>query len=529
MLPPNGLVRRRPIALPGHTAAPSPPEPHVTPALSATVIPNGRSDALPPPGLAESGALAFADVLAGQRERLPTVTDQGAVADARPRQDASRDVGPDDAQAAQPATDAPASDAQDTALQTPTSSSAMAMTAAPVPTGFLHELATARQTAERLMASSASDGQTALPAASAATPAQDLALDPTLASALSSREAARVDSPAARPTARQSLARRPGDSPDPDTAAPTDLGAGDPATAAMPAGRANAIGSAPPALPASAATASTGGPLPASADLIGTGQPRGQPLTSTAAAARRQGASASVPPTGTAPTAESITRPAAGSRAAPGSAQAPGALPLAAEREALSARAGTVTPDAIHEAALPTTPASNATSMDPAAGLVPSPFASAAPAAGGLTLAVPATPDSAEWATAIEHQVLRLAEGDTPDVRQAQLRLDPPELGPLRIQLTLSADSASAVFTSGHPLVRAALEAALPQLTQALEQAGIRLDEAAVQDHPQRDAPSDDADRAQREPSTTADLDVLPAANPAVPRRPTTGLVDAFA
>jgi len=62
----------------------------------------------------------------------------------------------------------------------------------------------------------------------------------------------------------------------------------------------------------------------------------------------------------------------------------------------------------------------------------------------------------------------------------AQLHLNPPELGPLQITLTLDRDQASAQFVSAHALVRDAIEAAMPRLREMLADSGIALGNASV-------------------------------------------------
>lgn len=62
----------------------------------------------------------------------------------------------------------------------------------------------------------------------------------------------------------------------------------------------------------------------------------------------------------------------------------------------------------------------------------------------------------------------------------AQLHLNPPELGPMEIRLTLNHDQASAQFVSTHALVREAIEAAMPRLREMLADNGITLGNANV-------------------------------------------------
>lgn len=73
----------------------------------------------------------------------------------------------------------------------------------------------------------------------------------------------------------------------------------------------------------------------------------------------------------------------------------------------------------------------------------------------------------------------------------AELSLNPPDLGPLKITLTLDRDQASAQFVCAHAPVREAVEAAMPRLREMLADAGITLGNASV---------STDAFREQAQP-----------------------------
>ena len=65
-------------------------------------------------------------------------------------------------------------------------------------------------------------------------------------------------------------------------------------------------------------------------------------------------------------------------------------------------------------------------------------------------------------------------------IKQAQLSLNPPELGPIQVRITLSEDEASVQFASHHGVVREAMLDALPKLREMLESAGFRLTDSGV-------------------------------------------------
>ncbi|MGG4603269.1 flagellar hook-length control protein FliK [Paenalcaligenes sp. Me131] len=89
--------------------------------------------------------------------------------------------------------------------------------------------------------------------------------------------------------------------------------------------------------------------------------------------------------------------------------------------------------------------------------------------------------DSASWGQEFSKTMLSFSRQG---VQHAELRLDPPELGPLRISLKLSDNIAHAYIVSAHANVRQAVEQALPQLQQALAQNGLSLGQADVSDQP---------------------------------------------
>jgi flagellar hook-length control protein FliK len=64
----------------------------------------------------------------------------------------------------------------------------------------------------------------------------------------------------------------------------------------------------------------------------------------------------------------------------------------------------------------------------------------------------------------------------------AELSLNPPQLGSLEVRLSLSGNEAGAQFYSPNPVVRDAIEAALPRLRELMAQAGLALGDAQVHD-----------------------------------------------
>lgn len=116
------------------------------------------------------------------------------------------------------------------------------------------------------------------------------------------------------------------------------------------------------------------------------------------------------------------------------------------------------------------------------------------PARGELFL----NPDLAnpQWPSALAE---RVTFAINEKFQQADLRLNPPQLGQIELRISLVQDQASVSFSSQHVAVREAIEAALPRLREALADAGLNLvnvdvsDRSLAQDrrhsHPEQDRP----------------------------------------
>ena len=76
----------------------------------------------------------------------------------------------------------------------------------------------------------------------------------------------------------------------------------------------------------------------------------------------------------------------------------------------------------------------------------------------------------------------------TEQLQAARIQLDPPELGSLEIKIRVQQDQVSVAFSSGHQVVRDALEAQSPRLREMLEQQGVELTDVNVSDQQQQSA-----------------------------------------
>jgi flagellar hook-length control protein FliK len=90
---------------------------------------------------------------------------------------------------------------------------------------------------------------------------------------------------------------------------------------------------------------------------------------------------------------------------------------------------------------------------------------------------IPARVGTPGWDQQVGQKVIFMAAGGT---QTAQLTLNPPDLGPLQVVLSVNNDQTNVAFTSAAPEVRQALEAALPKLRETMGEAGISLGSATV-------------------------------------------------
>jgi flagellar hook-length control protein FliK len=138
------------------------------------------------------------------------------------------------------------------------------------------------------------------------------------------------------------------------------------------------------------------------------------------------------------------------------------------------------------------------------------------------------SPGKPGWNEALGERVTWMAGNK---VQNAELRLNPVELGPVRVRISIDDGNATVNFTAQHPLTRDAIEQALPRLREMLADQGLSLQNANVSEQgngehhsgPRRqdDAQAFAPDRSG--PAGNADGNVLPAARQAA------GLVDLFA
>ena len=133
---------------------------------------------------------------------------------------------------------------------------------------------------------------------------------------------------------------------------------------------------------------------------------------------------------------------------------------------------------------------------------------------------------SPEWNQELGERIVWLAENNR---QSAELQLNPRELGPLAVRISVADDVARVAFTAQNAVTRDALEAAMPQLRDMLQSQGLSLGEANVSSD---NAPAEEQTHASEHggdgtrPSTQ---DEAPEATPAARQARHDGLFDGYA
>lgn len=83
------------------------------------------------------------------------------------------------------------------------------------------------------------------------------------------------------------------------------------------------------------------------------------------------------------------------------------------------------------------------------------------------------------WGEAFQNRILWMTKGG---IQNAEIRLNPAELGPIRVQVSVEDDTAILQFTAQHNTTREAIEQALPRLREMLSDNGLTLADFGVND-----------------------------------------------
>lgn len=93
------------------------------------------------------------------------------------------------------------------------------------------------------------------------------------------------------------------------------------------------------------------------------------------------------------------------------------------------------------------------------------------------TLDIPSHINSPHWGSAVGDKVVWMLGNQN---QSAELRLNPPSLGPLEVRVSVNDGQATLSFVTPHAPVREAIEAATPRLREMLGDSGINLGDVSV-------------------------------------------------
>lgn len=111
--------------------------------------------------------------------------------------------------------------------------------------------------------------------------------------------------------------------------------------------------------------------------------------------------------------------------------------------------------------------------------------AAPAPTTAATTASIPLPLHHPQWQDAFASRVVwQVKDG----LQQVNVAINPPELGPIEVRMSLQDDKVSAHFVTAHHAVRQVIEDAMPRLREMLSQSGLNLADANVfQQAPGRD------------------------------------------
>lgn len=133
-----------------------------------------------------------------------------------------------------------------------------------------------------------------------------------------------------------------------------------------------------------------------------------------------------------------------------------------------------------------------------------------------------------KWGDALQNRVLWMTGQN---IQRAEIRLNPSELGPIRVHVAVEGDSAQLTFTAQQLVTREAIEQAIPRLREMLAENGLSVAGFSVNSATDTDVRHDDRSREPEPPSLGdegpgEDPDVHPVP---VRKRSSVSLVDTFA
>jgi flagellar hook-length control protein FliK len=178
----------------------------------------------------------------------------------------------------------------------------------------------------------------------------------------------------------------------------------------------------------------------------------------------------------------------------------------------------------------PQQPGTPVTNVGPSLQPTPAQLGNAAPSTTGVSIEVPEAFGSSGWTNAFSQRVV-LAVGRNDQL--AEIRVNPPHLGPVEVTLSLSGDDkriATVHFAANHASVREAIESAIPRLREMFNEAGISLGNATVgSESSGRETGDSSRGNAATEQASSGGADDQATPSPSTVSATIAGKVDTFA
>ena len=85
-----------------------------------------------------------------------------------------------------------------------------------------------------------------------------------------------------------------------------------------------------------------------------------------------------------------------------------------------------------------------------------------------------------QWGTDVGNRIMWMVQHD---IQTANIKINPPHLGPLEVQVSMNKDHVDVSFNSHHATVKEALDASMPKLKEMMGSSGLQLGNANVTHH----------------------------------------------
>ncbi len=100
--------------------------------------------------------------------------------------------------------------------------------------------------------------------------------------------------------------------------------------------------------------------------------------------------------------------------------------------------------------------------------------------AAPLATAVPVPVQDARWSNAFTERVVWITGQQ---VQAAEIHIEPPQLGPIEVRVSITNDQANLLFNAPHAVARDAIQMSLPRLQEMLIESGLTLGNVSVGSH----------------------------------------------